>query len=91
MSLDNMSTATKMDLFCRSGAPAELMGRHRGDEYEGVWTTGARQSIPMVSTVPVLGLPMAVLLGMIPTPAVPALWELLLSVAVLATEKSFST
>ena len=37
-----------MDLFCRSGAPAELMGRHRGDEYEGVWTTGARQSIPVV-------------------------------------------
>ena len=37
-----------MDLFCRSGAPAELMGRHRGDEYEGVWTTGARRPIPVV-------------------------------------------
>ena len=37
-----------MDLICRSGAPAELMGRHRGDEYEGAWTTGARRSIPVV-------------------------------------------
>ena len=40
-----------MDLICRSGAPAELMGRHRGDEYEGVWTTGARRSVPMVDTM----------------------------------------
>ena len=37
-----------MDLICRSGAPAELMGRHRGDEYEDAWTTGARRSIPVV-------------------------------------------
>ena len=40
-----------MDLFCRSGAPAELMGRHRGDEYEGVGTTGARRFIPVVDTM----------------------------------------
>ena len=34
--------------FRRLMAPAEVMGRHRGDGYEGVWTTGARRSIPMV-------------------------------------------
>ena len=37
-----------MDPVFAPKAPEEVMGRHRGDEYEGAWTTGACRSIPMV-------------------------------------------
>ena len=37
-----------MDLVLAQMAPAEVMGRHRGDEYEGARTTGACRFIPVV-------------------------------------------
>ena len=37
-----------MDPVFALKAPEEVMGRHRGDENEGAWTTGACQSIPAV-------------------------------------------
>ena len=47
-SFRNMFTVSKMDPVFAPKAPAEVMGRHRGDEYEGAWTTGACRSIPVV-------------------------------------------
>ena len=43
-----MPTVSKMDPVFAPKAPAEVMGRHRGGEYEGAWTTGACRSIPVV-------------------------------------------
>ena len=37
-----------MDPVFAPTAPEEVMGRHRGDEYEGAWTTGACRPIPVV-------------------------------------------
>ena len=47
-SLHDMSTVNKMDQVFAPMAQEEVMGRHRGDENEGAWTTGACQSIPVV-------------------------------------------
>ena len=43
-----MFTVSKMDPVFAPMAPAEVMGRHRGDEYEGAWTTGACRPTPVV-------------------------------------------
>ena len=37
-----------MDPVFAPTAPNEVMGQHRGGEYEGAWTTGACRSIPVV-------------------------------------------
>ena len=43
-----MFTVSKMDPVFAPMAPDEVMGRHRGDENEGAWTTGACRPIPVV-------------------------------------------
>ena len=43
-----MPTVSKMDPVFAPKAPAEVMVRHRGGEYEGAWPTGACRSIPVV-------------------------------------------
>ena len=37
-----------MDPVYAPTAPEEVMGRHRGVEYEGAWATGACRPIPVV-------------------------------------------
>ena len=46
-----MSTVNKMDPVFAPMSPEEVMGRHRGDEYEGAWTAGACRPIPVLDSI----------------------------------------